>query len=356
MKRFMTPTAALRRGQAGMTLVELMVAMALGLLVVGATVATLIIGRQGFNAVDSSSQLRENTRFAASLIQRIGIQAGFENGAGGNFTDWKLFCRGGAAACGDRNGDTNPGLRGYDDAAITALPGAPGPLSFPTGLGHGTRDASCAVADTSCRNGSDILMVRYWGDNRAGAAGGDGSMINCAGMNEPEAAAPAYSIFHVVRSASGEPTLACTYRDSTTMVWSTVPLVGGVEGFQLLYGVDGVAAGAAPPTGDTGTDTVPELYLRASQLDVPGDAAASADNWRRVRSVRVGLVVRGSENSAVDRATSGRTFAVLGEGFGSAGDAGSNLVTAADGRMRQNLVFTVHLRNPQFVVPANWNP
>jgi type IV pilus assembly protein PilW len=344
----MAATATSRR-QAGLTLIELMVAMALGLLVVGATVATLIIGRQGFNAVDSSSQLRENTRFAASLIQRIGIQAGFENGAGGNFTDWKLFCRGGTSACGDRNGDMNPGIRGYDNAVITNLAG------LPAGLAHGSRDGACAVADTSCRNGSDILMVRYWGDNRVGAVAGDGSMINCAGMNEPESTLPAYSIFHVVRSSGAEPTLACSYRDPATLAWATVPLVTGVEGFQLLYGVDNVAANAAPPTGDTGTDSVPELYLRASELDVPGDAAATADNWRRVRSVRVGLLVRGGENSAVDRASSGRTFAVLGEGFSDAADVGSDLVAAADGRLRQSLVFTVHMRNPQFVVPATWN-
>jgi type IV pilus assembly protein PilW len=247
------------------------------------------------------------------------------------------------------NGDTNPGIRGYDNSVIT---NAATPL---VGLAHGSRDGACAVPDTSCRNGSDILLVRYWGDNRDGAATGDGSMINCAGMNEPDAPTPAYSIFHVVRSAGGEPTLACTYRDPGTLAWATVPLVGGVEGLQLLYGVDNVTANAAPPTGDTGTDSVPEEYLRASELDVPGDAAATADNWRRVRSVRVGLLVRGGENSAVDRASSGRTFAVLGEGFSIAGDVGSDLKVAADGRLRQSLVFTVHMRNPQFVVPANWN-
>ncbi|MBX3603915.1 MAG: PilW family protein [Piscinibacter sp.] len=355
MTTWTLPQRRVLRRQAGFTLVELLVAMALGLIVVGATVAALIIGRQGFTAVDSSSQLRENTRFAASLIQRIGVQAGFENSAKGD-TNWKIFCRGGPSGCGDANGDTTPGVRAYDNAAITALPGAPGPLVMPTGLAHGTRDASCAVADTSCRNGSDILMVRYWGDNREGVAAGDGSMINCAGMNEPESAVPAYSIFHVVRSAAGEPTLACTYRDPTTFAWTTMPLVTGVEGFQLLFGVDNVAAGAAPPIGDTGTDSVPELYLRASQIDVPGDAAATADNWRRVRSIRVGLLVRGSVGSAIDANSSGGTFSVLGAGFGVAGDVGSNLVAANDRRLRHTQVFTIHLRNPQFVVPANWNP
>jgi type IV pilus assembly protein PilW len=179
-------------------------------------------------------------------------------------------------------------------------------------------------------------------------------MINCAGMNEPEGAAPAYSIFHVVRSVNGEPTLVCAYRDPTTGQWAQVPLVQGVEGFQVLLGVDGVTANAAPPLqfayniADTLNDTVPEAFLRPSQMDVAGDAAATADNWRRVRSIRIGLVIRGAENSAVERAV--RTIPVLGTGFTNVSDVGSSLVVPADGRMRQTLVFTVHMRNPQYVV------
>ena len=53
--------------EAGMTLVELMVAMVLGLLISAAAVAALIIGRQGFASVDSSTQLRENARFEAAF-------------------------------------------------------------------------------------------------------------------------------------------------------------------------------------------------------------------------------------------------------------------------------------------------
>lgn len=337
-----------RRAQAGLTLVELMVAVALGMLVAIAAIATLLIARQGFTSVDNTAQLRENARFATSLIQRIGIQAGFENRASGNLTAWRLFCRDGTMPCGDAAGDTNPGVRGYDNAGI-------GALALPTALVHGNRTTVCTATDTSCANGSDILLVRYWGDNRGGAAGGDGSMINCAGMNEPEAAVPAYSIFHVVRSVSGEPTLACSYRNPTTMAWSTVPLVQGVEGFQVLYGVDNVTAATAPPSQDGGTDSVPDLYLRASQIDVAGNAPATADNWRRVRSLRIGLLIRGPVGSAVDRAASGRSYSVLGDSFVNAGDTGSSLTVPADGRLRQNVVFTVHLRNPQFWMPTRIN-
>ena len=288
--------------------------------------------------------LRENTRFATSLIQRVGIQAGFE----GPVSDWKLFCRDGELACGDVNGDTNPGIRGYDNAI------APSPFTLAS-LAHASRSGGCgAVTDTSCLNGSDLLMVRYWGDGRT-VVSADGSMINCAGMSEAEGTAPAYSVFHVVRSSAGEPTLACSYRD-TAGAWQVVPLVQGVESFQVLYGVDNVTANTAPASQDTGTDSVPDRYLRASQLDVAGNALATADNWRRVRSVRIGLLIRGAPGSAVDRAASGRAYDVLGADFTDAADIGSRLTVVADGRLRQNVVFTVHMRNPQFKIPQSLNP
>lgn len=57
--------------QRGLTLVELLVAMALSLLVVMAAVAALTYSRQGFRSVDASSQLRDNARFAESIMRRI---------------------------------------------------------------------------------------------------------------------------------------------------------------------------------------------------------------------------------------------------------------------------------------------
>ena len=349
----MSRTARRPSCQAGLTLIELLVAVTLGLLVTLAAVASLLIGRQGFTSVDQSSQLRENTRFAASLVQRIVIQAGYEVHRDGTIdSSWRYFCSGTGSQCGDTSGDKNPGIVGFDNAVTDGV-------ALPAGLVSDNRPTAASnctsVTDTSCVNGSDVLAVRYWGDSRTGAAA-DGSMINCAGAGELDGSVPAYSIFHVRRSASGEPTLACTYRifNGGTVVWRTVPVIQGVEGFQVLYGVDNVTPNAAPAASDAGTDRVPDRYLRASQLTVAGDANATMDNWRRVRSVRIGLLVRGDLNSAIDRASTNQTYAVLGNGFTSGSDTLSNLEVPADGRLRHNMVFTVYLHNPQFVVPPDW--
>ena len=65
--------------QHGFTLVELMVALALSLLVVAASVSALLVSRQGFRSVDAASQLRDNARFATDFITRLSVQSGFKD-------------------------------------------------------------------------------------------------------------------------------------------------------------------------------------------------------------------------------------------------------------------------------------
>lgn len=310
--------------QAGVTLVELMVALVIGLVVSAAAVASLIVARNGFTSVDSTAQMRENARFTADLIQRLAVQAGFEDVASGRFS--AVPPQGKA-----------PAVQGYDDSLVDIA-------ALPNGLTDGSRSAGCGgVSDTSCVNGSDVLVLRFWGTSRNGVA--DGSMINCAGVAEPEGADRSYSIFHVVRSAAGEPTLACTYLTAAG-TWQTEGLIPGVEAFQVLYGVDNVTPNTAPPAGTAGTDSIPDRYLRASQMVVAGNAVETANNWRRVRSLRIGLVFRGAQNSAIDRAATAQTYNVLGEGYSVAADTLSQLPITADGRLRQQMVINVHLRNP----------
>lgn len=321
------PPLAARRAQRvrarGLTLVELMVALVIGLVVAAAAVAALLVARNGFTTVDSTAQLRENARFSADLIQRLAVQGGFEDVAG----------RGFSVVPPD---ERPPAIQGWDDSILNIA-------DLPDALTNGSRSSGCGgVTDTSCLNGSDILMIRFWGTSPgADPTVADGSMINCAGVGEPEGTELSTSIFHVVRSAAGEPTLACTYLSGG--VWTTVPLVPGVEALQVLYGVDNVTPGAAP---SGATDSVPDRYLRASQLVVAGDSAATLANWRRVRSLRVGLLFRGPVGVAQDRDATAQTYNVLGDGFSVAADTKSQLTVPADGRMRQAVVFNVHLRNP----------
>ncbi|MFN5940974.1 MAG: PilW family protein, partial [Polaromonas sp.] len=53
-----------RRRSLGLTLVELLVALAISAVIALAAISALIVSRQGFTTVDAASQLRDNARFA----------------------------------------------------------------------------------------------------------------------------------------------------------------------------------------------------------------------------------------------------------------------------------------------------
>ena len=323
-----------RRSESGLTMVELLVAMTISLVVAIAAVSTLIMGRTGFTTVDSTSQLVDRERFAMDLMSRVTMQAGYED-----FSATPLATRAITRLTG---GDPEPDVFGWNNAAYAQMDDLN--ITTSSKIVDGNRDAKCGtVADTSCVNGSDILLVRFQG---AGFPAGDGTMIDCRGQPEPgltggDLNRRAVNIFYVARDTNGEPSLYCAYYDMSGNAWAAgTSLVEGVETLQVLYGTDNVTAGTAP--GAAG-DTVVDRWLRADQLKVPGNTAATRENWRRVRAIRIGMVLRGPAGSAQDPVAA--TLNPLGAPYASASDAGTQLAVPADGRLRRAVNFTVHIRN-----------
>ena len=129
-----------RRAQAGMTLVELMVALVIGLVITAAAVAALIVARNGFGSVDSTTQMRENARFTADLIHRL-VGAGRLRGRGRR-ADL------GRAAAG----------QGAGDAGLRRLARRRGRRRAAGRAGQRQPLGGCGgFTDTSCMNGSDVL-------------------------------------------------------------------------------------------------------------------------------------------------------------------------------------------------------
>lgn len=337
------------RHQRGLTLIELLVALGLGLLVVVIAATALLLGQQGYRSVDATTQLRDRERFATDLLARVIIQAGYQDLGAAN-----VSLRSTAALLGN---DPEPDVYGWNNAVYKAPEHLF--LSEITNITSGNRPTStlCTANDTSCKNGSDVLVVRYQGVTNppdypivADRNKADNTMINCMGQGEASLITGdlndrAASIFHVTREDNGEPSLSCSYYKfaSSGGGWvASTPLIEGVESFQVLFGTDGVSPGLAP-SATAVQDTVAERWLRADQLAVAGNPAATRENWRRVRAVRVGLVLRGPVGSALQASTA--TLAPLGSLYASTNDTGSNLAVAADGRLRQQSTFTVHLRN-----------
>lgn len=361
----MTSLELYRQKEKGLTLVELMVALALSTIIAIAAISSLIVSRQGFVAVDATSQLRDNSRFAADIIQRLAVQSGYQAVAFAAATRANTYTVKGA------NTNPEPNITGADNALVKASQLPDITSAYISRVGASTSVSKCSSStDTTCANGSDVLIIRYQSSEGIEGSGiADGTMINCAGI--PETTVPIdgndriISIFHVAKSSTGsEPSLMCSFLGAGG-VWTTRPIVEGVESFQVLYGVDGFTTGVN--TQFTGPqDTVPDRYLKASEMIVANvpDSVATYSNWRRVRSLRIGMVLRGPLNSKQAKDTNLAKYCPLGVVDPTAtttcvDESGSETppmgaefprkgaVIADDGRLRQVLTFTVYLRNVQ---------
>ncbi|MDY7579803.1 PilW family protein [Herbaspirillum sp. RTI4] len=289
--------------QSGLTLIELMVAMALGLLVTLAASALLLASKTNYLHVDDSARINDNGHYALEIIARSIRQAGY--------FPW----------------DSN----------------APLPHGLPNaiaGIDNQTLQANSsdwqAAKTTPALNGSDVLATFFSGSGQAGAA--DGGIVNCAGVAvappNSGSAKPDGSVFYVSTDASGEPELQCKYRGAHSNDWSAAAIVRGVESFQVLYGID------------TDADGMPNQFLPASKISTQAQ-------WRKVVAVQVGLLIRGTHDTGAP--ASDIVYHLLGADYSQAAQGGRDLgvrLALADLakplRSRQRKLFqqTIWLRNP----------
>ncbi len=170
--------------QTGLSLVELMVALTIGLLIVLAA-TTLYLGASGsLRLQDEVSRLDDSGRFALDSITRLLRIAGYVDWAGDS---------GGAPV------QLNPG----DPPAVQGSDGA--------------------------RN--DALTLRFFGSANGGAA--DGAIVDCLGVPVPRDGNPASRSENSLSVSAGG-ALLCQASGMT----SPQPLIDGVDRLQFLYGVD----------------------------------------------------------------------------------------------------------------------
>ena len=309
-------------GARGITVVELLVALAVGLLVTLAAGTLLVSANAGFTAHTEAAQVDSAGRFVLESIERAVRQAAW--------LDWDSD-----DAAPVHADDLPPRIGGLDARTLTR--------------------ASVAVSDPRphAANGgaSDVLALRFAG---AGAGpDGDGSMIGCAGFGigrQDEG----WSIFYVAPNARGVAELRCKYRGERN--WTADALVAGVDTFQVLYGIDT----------DAERDGVVNRYVSASVIDaldaaliLEGDNEAERardlrrkTHWKRVASVKVGLVLHGAKRSRIGSTPA--LFDVFGPDYtalAGANDPGTRVDEARmarDLRERERHAFaaTVLLRNP----------
>lgn len=275
--------------QAGVGLVEVMVATLVGAIVVIAVIQIFVANKQTFRMQDAMSVTQETGTFALDFIVRDALRAGYPGGKEAfNAFDWTK---------------TTNVAGGNDELAIVYR------ADSPDVAGTLCTGDTVTVATARIRN-------RYWVEN--------GNLM-CQGDEED-----ASNVFQPV----GAPQV----------------LVSNVESFQVMFGVDlshpidqspDPALGCAAPPAPVVQS--PTAYVNAAQVqaaiargkdDAPNCYAEMSER-QVVRSVRIGLLV--ATEGRVDAVIpAGKTYTVLDQNVAP---------DVSDGRLRRQFTKTVILRN-----------
>ncbi|NKN33654.1 PilW family protein [Marichromatium bheemlicum] len=352
--------------QRGLSLVELMIGMLIGLFLIGGMVQLLGANRQVYRYQEALSRIQEHARFALETLGYEIRMAGYTgcpirneianviNGAG---TTWWLDFNTGSVrgydgsqhfpgrAIGTNTGDRVAGtdaatfIHGGGDSYTVATHN-PTAAEFKLNTTHDLDDGSivlvCDATQTSILqltnvNSSNVTIVHNTGTATPGnCTKGLGSPVECTANGTPYTFGPDSSMvdfvptaFYIGVSTSGTGRSLYRIRSQVSAATTSVAveeLIEGVEDMQIFYGIDA-----------DGDRVVDPDYV---------DASAITD-WEQVLSVRLELLFVSLEDQlniepqwiAFPSADTGRAN-LIGDGF-----------TAADRRLYQAFGTTLGLRN-----------
>ncbi|MFM9922643.1 PilW family protein [Variovorax sp. H27-G14] len=312
-----------RARQCGVTLVELLVAMAIALVVVLAATAAFLGSQRLFMASADAQAVDESLRFASFVVRTIVRQAGYTDHAPDNLVaDAET---GIAAMPASANGAFDLDIVGASNTRVSRVGDSYG--------SHNMRGL----------NASDSLRVRFFGRSRAGSdAEADGTMIDCMGFAQPGpvsgktvSTSRAWSFFFIAEAADSEPELYCKFRAEKEGSFRSQPLARGIEVFKVVY------------AHDADGDGVPEQWMDAAQLEAMAPSEAKVnDEWRKVVGLRIGMVARSAHARGASEGTEELLYP-LGTDFSEV-----SFKPPADGRLRRVATFTLMLRNAMKGVPS----
>ncbi|HOW79933.1 MAG TPA: PilW family protein [Verrucomicrobiota bacterium] len=249
--------------QRGFSLVEIMVALVLGLVIVAAVLQTFISTQQSARTLETTSGMQENERLALDFLGKYIRLAGYK------FISW--------TPNNDAFPVSNLGLH---------------PLVAGVVIAGGDND----------QQGADSITFRYQGSNGR-------SVTDCLGgiIDPNQAVVTSFSL----NLNNGRFALRCRVQYINRQTGAAIgaaqtePILNDIENMQILYGVD-----STPQQGGLLLDRA-DRYVTASQINAH-NAANPADNWwRQVLSVRIDLLVR----SEADNITQQQVFTFNGVNY-----------------------------------------
>lgn len=286
------------RRQAGLSLVEMMVSITIGLLVLAGVITVFANTSAARNEVERTSRQIENGRYASELLTEDLRLAGFygELNAGSVTAPGALPADPCSLTATDWNSWIPVHLQAYDNAGFASANCALTNYKANTDVLVVRRARACVAGTGGCDaavNGRPYVQVSLCSTQVTaqvlglqGTATFDRLLKNCttaAGLREY------YVRIYFVSTDNGAGANVPTLKrlELTGNGWSTVPLVEGIEEFQLEYGLDNDGDGA------------PDEYV-ANPSDHPTGACTGAcpvTNWMNVMTVRFHLLARNLETS-----------------------------------------------------------
>jgi type IV pilus assembly protein PilW len=281
------PRLTRRFGARGFSVVELMIAVTVGLLLLVAISQFFLSGKQAYRRTDDTSKMEDNARYALHVMNRTLRQTGYKF---------------------------------YDPANVQL----PFESVFPAG------QPEMRGLNQSGVNSSDQISVQFYGSNDS-AGTPDGSIVDCQG-NAIGFGVLSTNTFYVKNTTVNGVNVPALFCDTTDLLalpaggaTGGVALALDVEDFQVLYGVD------------TDGDYVPNRFLPAGSAGL---------TMSQVVSVRIALLMRTSGRVAGTQTTA--DISLFGASYpaaAAAADLGSVFTPAADSRVRRVFDSTVTLRN-----------
>ncbi|AOW12930.1 hypothetical protein LPB72_18310 [Hydrogenophaga crassostreae] len=317
--------------QAGVSLVELMVAMTIGLFLMGAVGIIYVNTSSTSRSSTLESQMNEDASLALEILQQQIRLAGYST----------------IGATGARN-FSGSAVRGCDGGFGTAGANNGGTLAF-----------SALTCDSG--TGPDALAVRYEGTVLNSQLADDSSAppvkrpANCShnGINNWVAGAAEGSAlpialadnrYYIANDANNVPSLFCKGRDGSagTGFSAAAALIPNIEDMQIRYGITNAF-------GATGTNVPHQItaYVDAGDAEL-GNTVADIPNWARVTAIRICLLAR----TANPVPPGSNDFADLGQYT----DCSGTVQTNTDRFLRRAYVTTINLRNMRPRIPASYEP
>ncbi len=289
----MKPFGKFTKRQNGLSLIELMVALALGLVLMIGVLQVFLTTRQTYANSEAMTRLQDNGRFALEMIASSARHAGY--------TDPRAQAE---------SGLTTPQISGSDcenqtginaDIAVCSLDDIPvDPQNFP-------------VPSDSIGLALQPPIV-------------DGVRRDCLGNDVPddEVIINHFAIIPPDNTDPGNPrpaALGCHAWSVTAGAWvgaaGLQPLVEGVDSLQVLYGIDDLG----------GANRSPTRYVSADRVT----------DWLDVLAIRIAVLA--NSVSTLTPAPPDRNYVLLDAAPLAAADLGD------DNRARQIFSTTIHLKN-----------